>query len=30
MYYRSGVKQSWRNPGKKRSVLIVFNSPQVW
>ena len=30
MYYRSEVNHSWTNPGKKRSVLLIFNSPQAW
>jgi len=30
LYYRSGLNHSWMNPCKEESVIIIFNSPQVW
>jgi len=30
MYYRSELNHSWVNPGEEESVILVFNSPQVW
>jgi len=30
MYYRSELNHSWMNPGEEDSVIIIFNSPQVW
>ena len=30
MYYRSELPHSWVNIGKRESVLLIFNSPQVW
>ncbi len=30
MHYRSELPHSWVNIGKRESVLLIFNSPQVW
>jgi quercetin dioxygenase-like cupin family protein len=30
MYYRSELHHSWVNPSEDESVILVFNSPQVW
>lgn len=30
MYYRSETMHSWFNPGRKESVIIIFNTPTNW